>query len=92
MEKIGFLETFNAKAGIVEKSNSRRMANIIILGSLLFCGILLLTGCYVAFKTNETDGLIGIAAAIGTLFTTTSGVAMGFLFFQKKTENNGGAK
>jgi len=83
---IGFLETYNAKAGVIEKSNSRRVANIIIYTSLAFCAVILLTGCWIALSAKESISLIGIATTIGTLFTTTAGVAMGFLFFQKKTE------
>jgi tetrahydromethanopterin S-methyltransferase subunit G len=63
------------------QSNSRLIADIMIVCGLLMALIFIVIG---VFKP-EID-LMKIATAIGVLYGSVAGTAMTFLFFQKKTE------
>lgn len=64
-----------------ELSNSRLIADIMIISALVMVFIFITIG---VFKP-EID-LMKIATAIGVLFGSIAGTAMTFLFFQKKQE------
>jgi len=73
--KVGFFEDANG-----DKSNSRLMADIVIVAALVFSFILI----YVGYKAAESTLLI--ATSSGLVFTTIAGPALLFLFLQKKEE------
>jgi hypothetical protein len=59
------------------KSNSRLVADTVILASLLFAQeVILLT----------KESMVATAVAAGTIFITMAGPAMAFLFVQKQNE------
>jgi hypothetical protein len=59
------------------KSNSRLVADCVILASLLFAQeVILLT----------KESMVATAVAAGTIFITMAGPAMAFLFVQKQNE------
>lgn len=62
-------------------SNSRLIADVIIVCALLMCFIFIAIGVFA-----PTISLMNIATAIGVLFGAVAGTAMTFLFFQKKNE------
>lgn len=63
------------------KSNSRLIADIIVLWALVFG-----TALIVIKVINPAINIMDIALAVGTVFASVGGTAMTFLFFQKKTE------
>lgn len=64
-----------------ELSNSRLIADIMIISALVMVFIFIAIGLF----KPEID-LMKIATAIGVLFGSIAGTAMTFLFFQKKQE------
>jgi hypothetical protein len=73
MKKIGFLQDANGNF-----SNSRLIADIVIIAALIFAEqVILLRG---------DTAIIVAAAAAGSIFLTIAGSAMLFLFSQKKEE------
>ena len=64
-------------------SNSRLIADIMILQGLLMVDAFILIGVL----KPETN-LMAIATAVGVLFTSVAGTALGFLFLQKKEEGH----
>jgi hypothetical protein len=60
-------------------SNSRLIADIVILAALAFAEQVLL------FRGNA--GIMVAASAAGTIFLTIGGASMAFLYVQKKTED-----
>jgi hypothetical protein len=75
--KNGFLQGADGN-----NSNSRLIADIVILVALIYSGILI----YVGHKANEST--LQIATGAGLMFTTIAGPALIFLFAQKKTETD----
>ena len=76
MGTIGF---FEESEGV--KSNSRLIADVMIIFGLLMASGFILIGVL----KPEVD-LMKIATAVGVLFGSVAGTAMTFLFFQKKEE------
>ena len=74
--KTNFFESISGN-----KSSSRLIAFIVIMCSLFFTGFVLYSG----LKKPESDIMI-VTTAAGTLFIQIAGVAMAFLFVQKKQE------
>lgn len=74
--KTGFFQSISGN-----NSSSRLIAFIVVMASLLFTGFVLYSG----LKKPDSD-IIVITTAAGTLFIQIAGVAMGFLFMQKKNE------
>lgn len=62
-------------------SNSRIIADVLILYALLMSTMFIVIGFY----RPDVD-LMKIATAVGVLFASIAGTAMTFLFFQKKNE------
>jgi len=75
--KEGFLQGRNGG-----NSNSRLIADIIIIWSLILASFLM----YIKVKHQDLD-ILAIATAVGVIFTSISGPALAFLFMQKRTEN-----
>jgi len=72
----GFLQENNGN-----NSNSRLIADMIIIVSLIFAGIILLV------EAKEPDpNIMLMATSAGTVFSTIAGPALVFLFMQKKNE------
>lgn len=72
----GFLEDANG-----DKSNSRLLADIIVISALLMVAAFILIGVF-----KPLINLLAIATAIGVLFGSIAGSALLFLFGQKWTE------
>ena len=87
IKRVGFLENYNSKEGVIEQSNSRRIANEIIRVALFLSGIVIMSGIYIAIKESDSAILIAICASAGATFGTIGGAAMYFLFKQKQTES-----
>ena len=62
-------------------SSSRLIAFIVVIISLVFTGFVLFSG----LSKPDADVII-VTTAAGTLFIQIAGVAMAFLFMQKKQE------
>ena len=76
MNKTGFLESSPGN-----RSNSRLIADVVIVAALIFTGILISVGS----KVDEPNIML-IATSAGTLFVTIAGPALAFLFAQKSKE------
>lgn len=62
-------------------SSSRLIAFIVVIISLIFTGFVLVSGL-----SKPNADVIIVTTAAGTLFIQIAGVAMAFLFMQKKQE------
>jgi hypothetical protein len=79
MKTNGFLEGTDGG-----KSNSRLIADIIIVAALAFAEQVLIS--------RGSESIILVATAASTIFITVGGSALAFLFVQKKTEVSTEAK
>ena len=81
MEKTGY---FEVKPG--NKSSSRLTSFLTVMIALALATLIIATGCYIAIDKLEVAPLLAAAGAAGTEYGVIAGMAMAYMYNQKKQE------